>query len=259
MPYKVKTDNFEGPFDLLCYLIESAEMNIYDIQVSQITNQYLAYLEGLRFHDPALGGEFMVLAASLIELKSKMLLPRAGPIGAGGEEDPRDELVTKLLAYRKFKTAAAFLREREDRAGFLFEKPAEDLQAYTNEPDEYLRMDPVRFAQAFRLFLDKKQRVDEMRNLYERAERQRETMETRMSFIKNLFARRNAGKLRFRDLFRNKGDRFEMVLTFMSLLEMIRNRSIRARQNGSFAEITVELYNREEASHAEQGTDKIGL
>ncbi|MDR1573238.1 MAG: segregation/condensation protein A [Clostridiales Family XIII bacterium] len=259
MSYKVKINNFEGPFDLLCYLIESAEMNIYDIQVSQITNQYLAYIERLRLCDPALGGEFMVLAASLIELKSKMLLPRAGPAGADGEDDPRSELVMKLLAYRKFKAAAAFLREREDLAGFLFEKPAEDLQAYTNEPDEYLHMDPVRFAQAFRLFLGKKQRMDEMRSLYERAERQRETTEMRMAFIKGLFSRKNTGKLGFRELLKAKGDRFEMVLTFMALLEMIRNRSVKARQNGGFAEITVELYEKEAASHAEQRTDKISV
>jgi segregation and condensation protein A len=241
MSYKVKTDNFEGPFDLLCYLIENAEMNIYDIQVSRITNQYLEYVEGLRLCDPALGGEFMVLAASLIELKSKMLLPRAGPAGAGGEEDPRGELVARLLEYRKFKAVAAFLTEREEAAGLLFEKPAEDMQAYTNEPDEYLRMDPARFAQAFRLFLDRKQRTDEMRSIYGRAERQRETTEARMSFIKSLFARRKVGKLRFWELLKSKGDRFEAVLTFTALLEMIRNRSIRAKQNGSFAEITVEL------------------
>jgi segregation and condensation protein A len=258
MPYKVKIDNFEGPFDLLCYLIESAEMNIYDIQVSRITNQYLAYIERLRLQNPALGGEFMVLAANLIELKSKMLLPRAGPAGVGGEEDPRGELVAKLIEYRKFKAAAAFLTEREERAGLSFEKPAEDPLAYTGETDAYLRMDPVRFARAFRLFLGKKQRVDEMRNLYERTERRRETMETRISFIRALFARKRTDKLRFWELLRTKGDRFETVLTFVALLEMIKNRSIKAKQNGNFAEITVELY-KEATAYAEQRANKIGV
>jgi segregation and condensation protein A len=258
MSYKVKLNNFEGPFDLLCYLIENAEMNIYDIRVSQITNQYLSYREGMQLRDPALGGEFMVLAAALIELKSKMLLPRAAEAGGAGDEDPRSELVMKLLEYRKFESAAAFLMEREERAGFLFEKPGEDLQPYTNEPDEYLRMDPVRFARAFRLFLNKKQRVDEMRNLYARAEEQRETMETRISFIKGLFTFKNAVKLRFRELLKTPNDRFERVLTFVSLLEMIRNRSISARQNGNFAEITVELCEKE-ALNAEQKHDKISV
>jgi segregation and condensation protein A len=251
MSYKDKTDNFEGPFDLLCYLIESAEMNIYDIQVSQITNGYLSHLEEMRLRDPALGGEFMVLAANLIELKSKMLLPRSGAADAAAEEDPRSELVMKLLLYRKFKSAAALLLEREERASRLFEKPAEDLQPYTNEPDEYLRMDPERFARAFKAFLSRKQRVDEIRNLYARAERQRETTETRISFINGLFALKKAGKLRFRELLKRKEDRYELVLTFVALLEMIRNRTVRAKQNGGFAEITVELCEKETPLYAE--------
>ncbi|MDR2088459.1 MAG: segregation/condensation protein A, partial [Clostridiales Family XIII bacterium] len=229
------------PFDLLCYLIENAEMNIYDIQVSQITNSYLSYMEEMRMRDPALGGEFMVLAASLIELKSKMLLPRTGAAAAGADEDPRSELVTKLLLYRKFKEAAAFLSEREERAALLFEKPAEDLQAYTNEQDAYLRMEPARFARAFRAFLTGKQRMDEIRRHYARTENRRETAEARMSFIKALFARKRVGRLRFWELLRHRDDRAEKVVTFVALLEMIRNKTVRARQRGSFAEITVEL------------------
>jgi segregation and condensation protein A len=249
--YKVKIDNFEGPFDLLCYLIESAEMNIYDIQVSQITRDYLAYTEALRLCDPALGGEFMVLAASLIELKSKMLLPRSGAAGSAAEEDPRSELVMKLLLYKRFKSAAALLLEREERAGLFFEKPAEDLQPYTNEPDEYLRMDPERFAQAFKAFLGRKQRVDEVRSIYARAERQQETTEARMSLIKNLFSLKRVSRLRFRELLKREDDRFEKVLTFVALLEMVRNRTVRAKQNSGFAEITVELCEKEEPAYAE--------
>jgi segregation and condensation protein A len=259
MAYKVKIDNFEGPFDLLCYLIESAEMNIYDIQVSKITNQYLSYIETLRLRDPALGGEFMVLAATLIELKSKMLLPRSDKTDASAPEDPRSDLVAKLLEYRKFKSAAAFLTEREARAGLLFEKPGEDIADYTNGTDEYLRMDPERFARAFRAFLSGKQRVDEMRGMYERIERQRESLESRISFIRALFSSRRSGRLRFREFLKSKNDRFEKVLTFMALLEMIRNRAVRAKQQGSFAEITVELYGKEEPLYAEQGQDKIGV
>jgi segregation and condensation protein A len=246
MSYKVKIDNFEGPFDLLCYLIENAEMNIYDIQVSRITSQYLSYIEKIRMSDPALGGEFMVLAASLMELKSKMLLPRSGSAVSSAEDDPRGELVSKLLLYRKFKKAAAFLSEREELAGFLFEKPAEDLQPYTGEPDEYLRMDPERFAQAFRAFLTGRRRLDEIKNLYARSDSRRETPEARMSFIKGLFARKKARKLRFWELLTREGDRAEIVLTFVALLEMIRNKAVSAKQNGGFAEITVELCDAED-------------
>jgi segregation and condensation protein A len=205
----------------------------------------------MRLYDPALGGEFMVLAASLIELKSKMLLPRSGAADVAAEEDPRSELVMKLLLYKKFKGAAALLLEREARASLLFEKPAEDLSVYTDEPDEYLRMEPERFVQAFRSFLGRKRRMDEIKNLYARAERQRETTETRMSFIKGLFARKKVGRLRFPELLNRRGDRFETVLTFVALLEMVRNRTVRAKQNGTFTEITVELYEKEAPAYVE--------
>ncbi|MDR3296482.1 MAG: segregation/condensation protein A [Clostridiales Family XIII bacterium] len=250
MSYKVKLDNFEGPFDLLCYLIENAEMNIYDIQVSVITKQYLACIVELQSQDLAVGGEFMVLAAALIELKSKMLLPRAKKENGEPEEDPRSELVQKLLEYRKFKSVAELLLEQEERACLLFEKPQEDLQPYTGEPDEYLRMDLDQFVQAFRLFIMRKQRVEEVRRRYERVEQQRETVETRISFIKKLFGHKQAKRLRFRELLRTQNDRFDIVLTFVSLLEMIRSKTVRVKQKGNFAEITVELRGREESGDA---------
>ena len=101
--YKVKLKSFEGPFDLLVYLIENAEMSIYDIKISEITNQYLAYLKEMEERDVALASEFMVLASSLIEIKSKMILPRATEDGQEiVGEDPRTELVARLLEYKRF-------------------------------------------------------------------------------------------------------------------------------------------------------------
>ena len=111
MSYKVKIDQFEGPFDLLVYLIETSEMNIYDIQVAAITRQYMDYIQEMQRLDVEVATEFMVLAAVLIEIKSKMLLPRIKPEGvAGGEGDPREELVERILEYKRFKRAAALLR-----------------------------------------------------------------------------------------------------------------------------------------------------
>jgi segregation and condensation protein A len=242
MSYKVKLDNFEGPFDLLCYLIESAEMNIYDIQVSQITAQYLAYIDEMQSRDLAVGGEFMVLAASLIELKSRMLLPRVKADGSV-EEDPRGDLVQNLLEYKKFKSAAEQLMQQEELAAYLSEKPMEDLLPYTGEPDEYLRMDLGRFVQAFRLFLTRKQRVEEVKRNYERVEKQRDTVEARISFIRGLFGFGKNRRLRFRELLKpaGGGGRFEIVLTFVSLLEMARSRIVHVEQRESFGEITVEL------------------
>ena len=114
MSYKVKIQTFEGPFDLLVYLIENAQMSIYDIEISSITEQYLEYIRTMREMDVNVATEFMVLASSLIEIKSKMILPR---INAAGEmtveDDPRTELVTRLLEYKRFKKAAEILQEAE--------------------------------------------------------------------------------------------------------------------------------------------------
>jgi segregation and condensation protein A len=241
MSYKVKLDNFEGPFDLLCYLIENAEMNIYDIQVARITAQYIAYIEEMQSRDLVVGGEFMVLAATLIELKSKMLLPRVKADGSDAKGDPRDELAHKLLEYKKFREAAGRLTELEERAVLIIEKSMEDLQPYTGEPDEYLRMDLKQFMQAFRLFLARKQRVEEVRRHYERVEKQRDTVEAKILFIRELFQSEKKRRLRFQDLLKPESDRFEAVLTFVALLEMTRNGIVNTEQIESFGEIAVEL------------------
>ena len=156
--YKVRLQSFEGPFDLLVYLIETAEMNIYDIKISQITNQYLEYMQAMKERDVFVSTEFMVLAASLIEIKSKMILPRVSQEdGALLEEDPRTELVERLLEYKRFKQAARLLEEREESGTRIFEKPQEDISIYLQNPDEYLSLDIKQFAAAFRLFIEKKQ------------------------------------------------------------------------------------------------------
>ena len=114
MGYKVSIDRFEGPFELLVYLIENAEMSIYDIRISEITEEYLQYMEHFKNMDVNISTEFMVLAASLIEIKSKMILPRMTIEGGSPlEEDPRDELVKRILEYKKFKSAAEALTKRE--------------------------------------------------------------------------------------------------------------------------------------------------
>ena len=151
MGYRVKTDVFEGPFALMVYLIEHARMSIYDIRIAEITDQYLEYVGDMEKADVGAASEFMALAALLLEIKSKMLLPRA-PVSTGEEEaveDPRTELVAKLLEYKKFKAASEMLERRmEENSGFL-EKPQEDLNEYTGEPDEYLALDIEQFVSAF--------------------------------------------------------------------------------------------------------------
>jgi segregation and condensation protein A len=140
MSYKVKLDVFEGPFDLLVYLIENAEMSIYDIQVSEITSQYLEYVDQIKSLDVELAGEFMVLAAALIEIKSKMLLPRmkAEDNKELTEEDPRAELVQRILEYKEIKKGAEYLAIQEEQNSRVLTKPQEDLSYFMGSSLRFL-------------------------------------------------------------------------------------------------------------------------
>lgn len=256
MGYKVKLDLFEGPFDLLVYLIENAEMSIYDIQVSEITRQYLGYVERMKELNIAVATEFMVLAAALIEIKSKMLLPRMKPDGETfAEEDPRSELVQRILEYKRFKHASEILEQRMEQNARIFEKPKEDISAYTDAPDEYLNLDLKQFVTAFHLFLRKKQKMEEIQRNYARVERQKITIESRIGYIKSLFSLKKKNHLQFSDLIQNES-RYEKVLTFVSILEMAKQKWIRLCQPKLFGEITVEM---EKAKDDQQKNNEISI
>jgi segregation and condensation protein A len=185
-----------------------------------------------------LSGEFMVLAAILIELKSRMLLPRL-KTDETSEEDPRKELVQKLLEYKKFRKAAELLLEQESLAAMVFEKPKEDLLPYTGEPDIYLRMDINHFIKAFKQFLLRQERIEEVKRGYERIERQRVSVEYKIDSIRRRFEKKKVKRLKFADLLDDINDKYDIVLTFAALLEMIRGRELTASQSCSFAEISV--------------------
>jgi len=241
MTYKVKLDIFEGPFDLLVYLIENAQMNIYDIRVAEITNQYVAYVERARTLDVALASEFLVLAASLIEIKSKMLLPRIKINDEGNPEfdDPRSELVSRLLEYKRFRNAAELLEKCEEEARLVFEKPKEDITGYTNEPDIYLSLDIKHFITAFNQFLHRKKRIEEIHNKYAIDEEPRLTTEEKIDFIRKIFKIRNKKTVSFKDIIQAKGDKYEVAIAFTSILEMARQKLIRVRQLVPFGEIKI--------------------
>ena len=240
MGYKVRLDVFEGPFDLLVYLIESARMSIYDIKVSEITSQYISYLEEMQQMNVAVSSEFMVLAAELIDIKSKMLLPRT--VDEDGEfvgEDPRTDLVTRILEYKKFKIASEILREGEVANFRIYEKPQEDISEYTESPDEYLKLDIDQFINAFNLFLSRKKKIEEIKQRYERIERQKISAEHRMQFIQDLFKADPNKKIPFGDMVQDKTDRYDGALSFSSMLEMIKQTKLTAEQKRIFGEIIV--------------------
>lgn len=241
MSYKVKLQSFEGPFDLLVYLIENAEMSIYDIEISKITGQYLEYIKAMEEMDIAVSTEFMVLASSLIEIKSKMILPRISEIGDGVvDEDPRSELVSRILEYKRFKRAAEILEEREEYASRIYQKPQEDISQYLDQPDEYLSLDLKQFASAFASFIEKKQRIETVRKHYTRIEREKASMESRISFIANKIRQKIGRVFKFGELVPNTKDRYDVVVTFMSLLEMAKQRVVNVKQTSTYGTIEIE-------------------
>lgn len=240
--YKVKLKTFEGPFDLLVYLIESAKMSIYDIKISEITSEYLAYIKILNEHDIMVAEEFMVLAASLIEIKSKMILPRTNLEGdIVLDEDPRTELVSRILEYKKYKKISEILQENEDKNQRIFEKPKEDISIYLDNPDEYLSLDINEFAKAFNLFIEKKQRVEAVRKHYTKIEREKARMVDRIYLILNR-VRENAEKVfSFKEMVPNKKSKYDTVVSFMSVLEMAKENVIKIEQEKNFHDIKISV------------------
>lgn len=241
MSYRVKLNVFEGPFDLLVYLIEHAEMSVYDIKISEVVNQYMDYVKTMQEADVNLSSEFMVLAASLVEIKSRMLLPRTVADGENEEifEDPRTELVAKLVEYKKYKSIAEMLERCGEAAGKQLEKPQEDISEYTGEPDEYLNLDIEKFRLAFEQFLQRKRKFEEIREHHRRTEKQRLTIEIRMESIKEFFRNYSKKKVDFKELIQKKEDMYDVAVTFSSVLEMMKERRLDAEQKYIFSDIEV--------------------
>ncbi|MDR1798258.1 MAG: segregation/condensation protein A [Clostridiales Family XIII bacterium] len=229
---------FEGPFDLLVYLIEKAEMNIYDIEIAVITGQYLAHIRRMEENDVVVGSEFMVLAATLIDIKSRMLLPRVTE-GEGPAEDPRTDLTQKLVEYVRFKKAAAALEELRETARFKLEKPQEDLLPFTGEPDVFLKMDMEQFVLAFKMFIHRRKKQDELQRMRAHIERERVSLETKIGAIAKLLKAAKDRIVRFSELLAEKADRYDRVVTFIALLDMARSGELLVEQDGPFAEIQV--------------------
>ncbi|MBO4236018.1 MAG: segregation/condensation protein A [Firmicutes bacterium] len=249
MSYKVSLPTFEGPFDLLVYLIENAKMSIYDIQISVITEQYMDYIEKMQAMDFTVAAEFMVLAATLIDIKSRMILPRYSEGGEEGEEteliDPRTDLVAKILEYKKYKDLAEILREAASEAALVYDKPQEDISQYTDNPDEYLSLSLDKFVTAFEEFLQREKRLADVRAHYQRVEREKATIESRIGFIRNKLRNiisQGLKKLSIRELIPNKKDKYDVIVTFVSVLQMMKDRLLDAEQKRNYADILVKPF-----------------
>ena len=240
--YKVRIDKFEGPFDLLVYLIQNAKMDIYDIRVAEITEQYIAYLKEMGELNVEVSSEFIVLAAVLIRLKSRMLLPRVNEIGEIViDEDPRMELASRLAEYVRTKKIAEMLQERMEANECVHEKPAEDMSIYIDSPDELLKTDIEQFVSAFNAFLQKKKRVADVKKRYQRIKRDRASIEERINYMSMIIKDRvSVGEsIDFVRLVPEDADRYDVTLSFMSLLEMIKMQEVDAKQDRNYGNISV--------------------
>ena len=241
MSYKIRLNIFEGPFDLLVYLIERAEMSIYDIQISVITRQYLEHIRMMEENDVAASSEFMVLAATLIDIKSKMLLPRINEDGTEAD-DPRTDLSKKLVEYVKFKKAAAALENQREFARLKLMKPQEDLMLYTGEPDIYLHMEMESFIQAFKSFIHRRVKGEELHRISRSIERERLSFEKKVSLIGRLLSAARKAKrkfLKFTELLSGESDRADKVVTMTALLDMASKGTLKMRQEYNFGEIEI--------------------
>ncbi|MDO4482501.1 MAG: segregation/condensation protein A [Bacillota bacterium] len=246
MSYKVKLEIFEGPFDLLVYLIESSEMSIYDIRISEITGQYLEYISEYESRDTELSAEFLVLAATLIEIKSKMLIPgKEKELEEPEMEDPRKGLVEKLIEYKKFKQIAEILDQKEDTCLNRWYKPQEDLADYNNNGAfDVLVVDPDKFIETFKLFIEKRKKVEDIQRHYDNSAKARDRVGIRdkIKVIKQYL--KDCKKISFGEIMADCEDKYEIAVTFVAMLEMMKSGYIIVKQKTNFGEIFLEGINK---------------
>lgn len=238
MGYKVSIDRFEGPLDLLVYLIESSKMSIYDIEIREITSQYINYMKEIE-EDIEYASDFMVLASTLLNIKSKMILPKTEDVYEEDEKDPRKMLVNMILEYKKIKNIADFFEKRNRQASMQIAKPMEDIEHILKEPIELLRLDESEFIKSFEKFLIKKKKVIEIKRNYDNIQRKRITSQERLEWIRELVNRDFEIEIDFFNTVKDKKDKYDVAVSFSAILEMIRQREIDGRQEHNFGEIKI--------------------
>ena len=231
MSYKVKLEIFEGPFDLLLYLIKKEELNIYDIPITRITEQYLEYLTLMEILDLDIAGEFLVIAATLIQIKSKMLLPPDPEGLETQEEDPRADLVKRLLAYKSFKEAAERLKGLEETRRGLFTR-------FGVEPEFEDGDSPFADVTLFELITAFGKVLRSLpKDTFHEVTKDECTVADKVHEIFHRLAKEP--KILFSALFRSARNRVEVITTFLAVLELIRVKEIMARQDSAFGEIEI--------------------
>lgn len=244
MAIPVKLEVFEGPLDLLLHLIEKNKVDIYDIPIVEITRQYLEYVKSLPQDDLNTVSEFMVMAATLLDIKCKMLLPKEVDED-GEEEDPRAELVQKLLEYKMYKYMSYELKDMQmDGDKFLYKKESipDEVKNY-RAPIDYdeLMGDTtlIKLNEIFNICLKRiDDKVDPIRSQFGKIEKEEIDITKKQSFINDYISSHR--KCSFKNLLSNQKTKMEVIVTFLVVLELIKTGSVTVSQDETFGDISIE-------------------
>ena len=247
MPLSIKLDIFEGPLDLLCHLLDENRVDIYDIPIAEITAQYLEYLDAMANLDLEIASEFLVLAATLIAIKTKMLLPVVKKDDAGEfpegyyneESDPRLDLVRQILEYKKYRELAESFSE-------LIENQKSKIPRFNDEAyfiSQFQKDTVLKNVTVDKLRLSMEKVIDRMkrREIVHTVSRENITVEDRMRLIESRLAERPAG-IFFSELFDREESTIRVIIVFLALLELIRRRKVRVLQKENYGEILLYPY-----------------
>ncbi|PIU42003.1 MAG: chromosome segregation protein ScpA [Candidatus Omnitrophica bacterium CG07_land_8_20_14_0_80_42_15] len=232
MSYKVKLEVFEGPLDLLLYLIRKEELDISDIPIAKITDQYLEYLEFMKMLDLNIAGEFILMAATLMHIKSKMLLPKTDEGEIVEEEDPRAELVRRLLEYKKFKEAAGELFSMEMKQKDVFARGVAEDNQQTEEKEEYFEASLFDLLSAFNKVMK-----EIPKDTFHQVIKDEFTVEEKMHDIFHMLVKKTV--IYVTELFKSAKNKREIITIFLALLELIRLKEVVIMQKQMFGDIEI--------------------
>ena len=235
MNYDFKINDFEGPLDLLLHLIKVNEMNIMDIKIEEITNQYIDFINKMESLNIDVASEYLVMASELIEIKSRLLLPKE-KLDVDNEEevDPKEELIKKLLEYDAYKKITEVLGEKQKNRSNIYTKLPENISNYSEEVDLKNSMDIDSLVYAFKLFLDRK---NKSKPLITKLTVKEIIVSKRCSDIRNVFKTKK--KFSFFELF-DINQKDYIVATFLAILEMCKNNELNILQEDNFGDIILE-------------------
>jgi segregation and condensation protein A len=234
--YKVKFEVFEGPLDLLLYLIKKEEVDIYEVNLTRLAEQFIEYIETMRLLDLEIAGEFLVMAATLMYIKSRELLPveqRAEVEGEDDSDDPRWELIRQLVEYKKFKDAACQLQTLEARQADVFARVPGKLEFEREAAPPRPDVSIFDLVNAVNVVLQRFNKREDLRDIFE----DKWTVSEKIESLIRMIGERPT--LKFSELFEGVTSRTEVVVTFLALLELIRLKQLTALQREPFAEIEI--------------------